>query len=306
MDLPDMEPREVTLNPNSASTPTTGNLNLFERSDSQSAKRKKRSSQELLESSELSDIEHNIVLLIEDKLKNLEKLQKLDMLDTLLSEVAELKTMVNTFKVKANETEKAVLVLQTEMNTIKTENRLLKETLLDLQTRSMSNNLIFNGIPEGNEENPEGTLKAFMENELKIPRETVTNISFARVHRIGKKKTYANAVRSAVTPAPLSEQTQPSSDTSNTEPHKSTGPRPIVAKFEFFKQRDYVKRLGKRLKGKPFGMNEQFPATILERRKALLPIYRKMRQEGHWVSLIADKLYIDNRLFKDPNITYWL
>lgn len=84
------------------------------------------------------------------------------------------------------------------------------------------------------------------------------------------------------------------------------GPRPIVAKFEYFKQREYIRSLGKRLKDKPFGINEQFPPLIMERRRALFPIYHNNRRNSHRVSLIADKLYIDNKLFKDPNITPWL
>lgn len=138
-----------------------------------------------------------------------------------------------------------------------------------------------------------------------ISIETIDSITFARVHRIGKKRTYANVVQSTnVIPTdslPDEMQPRPSHTVS-----KPSGPRPIVASFEHHKQHELVRSLGRRLKGKPFGINEQFPAAVLERCRALLPIYRTNRQRGRRVSLVSDKLYIDNKLFKDPNITTWL
>ncbi len=44
-------------------------------------------------------------------------------------------------------------------------------------------------------------------------------------------------------------------------------PRPIVAKFGYFKQKEQVKSRGRELKGTDFGVNDQFPKEILERRK---------------------------------------
>ena len=52
------------------------------------------------------------------------------------------------------------------------ENKQLKESLLDVQCRSMRNNLIFSGIP--------------VSTQLKLPTDVVRNATFSRVHRIGK------------------------------------------------------------------------------------------------------------------------
>ena len=98
--------------------------------------------------------------------------------------------------------------LTTELDKINKENKTLRETLLDVQCRSMRDNLIFTGIPEKTEEDPEKTVKNFMCEHLKIPENTVNEISFHRVHRIGRK---LNAY-----------------------------PRPIVAKFERYKQKELV------------------------------------------------------------------
>lgn len=61
----------------------------------------------------------------------------------------------------------------------------LKETVLDIQCRSMQDNLIFSGIPEGSPDNPEALIKNLMVSALKLPMETVNNITFHRVHRLG-------------------------------------------------------------------------------------------------------------------------
>ncbi|XP_030634971.1 rho GTPase-activating protein 40 [Chanos chanos] len=45
-------------------------------------------------------------------------------------------------------------------------------------------------------------------------------------------------------------------------------------------RREYVRSLGRRLKGKPYGINEQFPPLIMERRRILLPIYHNNRKNG--------------------------
>ena len=67
------------------------------------------------------------------------------------------------------------------------ENRLMKETLLDIQSRSMLKNQILSGIPEDTSNNPEGAIREFMKSALKLPIETVNKVSFHRVHRLGAR-----------------------------------------------------------------------------------------------------------------------
>ena len=50
------------------------------------------------------------------------------------------------------------------------------------------------------------------------------------------------------------------------------------------------------MKGKPFGINEQYPKCVADRRKRLLPAFRKARQNPMIrSSLVADRLFIDGR-----------
>lgn len=164
----------------------------------------------------------------------------------------------------------------TQLSTITAENKTMKETILDLQARSMRDNLVFSGIPEHTADDPEKTVKDFMKLQLKLPADTVNNITFHRVHRLGQKNTTNNR------------------------------PRPIVAKFEHFKQKELVKHQGKQLKGTDYGLNDQYPKDIMDRRKKLFPIRKQMISEGKKAVISVDKLYINGQLYRSKDITPWL
>ena len=70
-------------------------------------------------------------------------------------------------------------------------------------------------------------------------------------------------------------------------------PRPIVAKFTLFKEREVVRRAAFKLKGTNFGISEQFPEEIEEVRRGLYPIMRNLRRDGKRGHLVRDKLYVD-------------
>lgn len=166
--------------------------------------------------------------------------------------------------------------VHSQLATVTAENKLFKENILDLQSRSMRDNLVFSGIPETPTDEPEKLVKDFMLRKLKLPPDTVNNITFHRVHRMGQKQAH------------------------------STRPRPIVAKFEHFKQKELVQRQGRQLKGTDYGLNDQFPPEIIRRRKVLLSIRKQKISEGKRAALAVDKLYIDGQLFRDKDITPWL
>ena len=108
------------------------------------------------------------------------------------------------------------------------------EKLVDIQWRAMRENLIFTGIPEsdirhGEQENCEALIKEFLISEMHIH----TEIQFDRVHRLGKFRPNQNY------------------------------PRPIIAKFTNYKDKEYVRRAApKTLIGTQFRVNEHFPQEI--------------------------------------------
>lgn len=158
-----------------------------------------------------------------------------------------------------------------DLQNIKTESETNKELMLDIQSRSMRDNLVFSGIPVPESvksgrvpyEDTEAVLKNFIETTLGIP----DNIEFERVHRAG-------------------------------QPRQAGAPRIIIAKFSHFKDRERVRRAAPTtLKGTEYGINEQFPKEIEDRRKKLYPVMRQARRQSKKAVLVKDKLYIDNELY---------
>ena len=146
----------------------------------------------------------------------------------------------------------------------------LKEELLDLKSRSMRDNLIFRNIEEKKDENTEEVLKKFLSDHLKM-----NNISFERVHRMREKQTGANR-------------------------HSAKKPKLIVAKFNFFKERERVRKSAKMLKGTNFSIQEQFPEEIEKRRKPLYPLLKAARQADKRASLVKDRLYVEGKEVLPP------
>ncbi|CAC5366581.1 unnamed protein product [Mytilus coruscus] len=137
----------------------------------------------------------------------------------------------------------------------------LEEHIVDLQCRSIKNNLIFPGIDFQREEQVEEKLKSFLYYELKIDQK----IEFGNCHRFGKLGL--------------------------------NGIRLIVARFIYRKDLETVLNRTYHLRGKPFGIKEQFSGEVEARRKKLYPVMKKARQDGKRVNLARDQLYIDGKEF---------
>ena len=108
----------------------------------------------------------------------------------------------------------------------------------------MKDNLIFYKLPEENGENCEEKVLSFIENRLGIERAT-TETKLHTAHRIG------------------------TFNRGNT--------RPIVAKFTYYPDREKVRKAAKNLKGTEFGISEQYPREIMEKRKQLI-LLRKLHE----------------------------
>ena len=54
------------------------------------------------------------------------------------------------------------------------------------------------------------------------------------------------------------------------------------------------------LKDSPYGVFEQYPQMVQERRRALIPVMVEARKAGKTAYLVRDKLYINHRLFQGP------
>ena len=154
--------------------------------------------------------------------------------------------------------------LKTALLEMKKLNCEMKEDLIDMKSRSMRDNLLFTNISEHEHEDTELILTNFLKDRMNI-----TDISFERVHRIGR-----------VYQQPRGQPARP---------------RTIVAKFTYFKDRERVRKSANRLRGTYFGIREQFPEEVEQRRKPLYPMLRQARQEKKKAVLIKDKLFVEGK-----------
>ena len=209
---------------------------------------------------------------VDDVSKKLQKLERVEakMADFEISQ-SRVKTeeMLTALNDRADSFEFQFGCLTDRLATIEAENKSLKGDIIDMKSRSMRDNLIFSNIPEKENETPDDTehiLREFLEVNLKMEKQDVTNIRFDRVHRI----------------------------------HGQRKPRAIVAKFCDFKQRQNVRGKSRTLKGTNYYINEQFPPEINSERKELVKVMKEKRQQGHKTRLVYNKLYVDDILYKPP------
>ena len=106
-----------------------------------------------------------------------------------------------------------------------------------------------------------------MEVNLKISKEDASEIQSERIHRVGKL--------------------------ANSSDEK---PRPLIAKFSFYKDKEFVLSRAKYLKG-TFTVACNFPKEIINKRKALVPILKDAKKRGQDTKVIFDKLYINGQVY---------
>ena len=51
------------------------------------------------------------------------------------------------------------------------------------------------------------------------------------------------------------------------------------------------------LRDTPYGIQEQLPPDMNQRRKQLLPIMHRLRNEGNRAKLVRDKLFVNGKLY---------
>ena len=75
-------------------------------------------------------------------------------------------------------------------------------------------------------------------------------------------------------------------------------PRPLIAKFTFHRDKEFVLSKAKNLRGTNFAVARDFPKEIVEKRKLLVPILKDAKKSGHDANLVYDKLYINGQLYR--------
>ncbi|XP_045174508.2 uncharacterized protein LOC123535821 [Mercenaria mercenaria] len=163
--------------------------------------------------------------------------------------------------------------VMSECESLKQETHRLSEEVIDLQSRSMRDNLLFFNFDEDisaearKNEDCCSKIYTFCKNDLGMA-DAQTRIQIDRAHRIGK-----------FTPGKK---------------------RPIVAKFNHTPDKIEVKqKVLERKDAISIRCSDQYPKVIQDRRKKLIPELIKARDENKEAVLRYDKLYINGSLFRE-------
>lgn len=202
-----------------------------------------------------------------NKLDNIE--QHLARVDVEIKELKDSFTFVNDTTDELKEEQKkqnaSIKSLEESIARIEARNTDLHRELVDMKSRSMRSNLVFYNLPEQEKEDPFAVLRELLGTKMGIDESN--EIEIERAHRLGGKR-------------------------------EDGKPRPIVAKFLRFQDKEYIRKSAYLLKGTKIGIADQFPKEIAEARKKLYPEMKKAKSEGNTVKLIKDKLYINGQRYR--------
>ena len=185
-------------------------------------------------------------------------------IEHLTNSIEQVRTLAQAATQEVTRCERVIHELTTKTRQID----ILKERMIQAESYSRRDNLLFEGIKETQGENCEQKILDIIVKDLKIS-DAHQKIRFTRVHRLGGRN-----------------------------PNNVNKARPIIAKFHFFKDRQLVWDSRRKLKGTNVWLSEDFPVEIRNRRQVLYPVFQSaMKMDNLNASLVADKLFINRQMY---------
>ena len=175
----------------------------------------------------------------------------------------------------AEEARSEVMALKTECVSLKRENTILHDKLLQIESQSRRINLLFYGFPEERNETP-----AILRQKISSVLEKINidpNTRKERLPHFG--------------PPPSYRKTQSSSQG-----------RPIIFKWFSYVDREFIWNNKYRLAGTDYFVREDFPDEIQNNRRQLYPIMRTAIRQGQKAVLSVDKLIINSQVYRVSNL----
>lgn len=160
-----------------------------------------------------------------------------------------------------------------ELKSLKEEVMNLKRRNIKLEAYTRRENIKVFGIEDERGESntrTEELVRTMMREKMNIPKEDVERFQFERVHRISTRQ---DRVR-------------------------SSKPRPIIAKFSFYKDKEFMWSFVKNLKGSGIGIANDFPKEIDEIQQKLYPVLKEAKKTGQKASFKVDKLVISGQIYR--------
>ena len=187
------------------------------------------------------------------------------------SESESVKNDIKNTKTEITNLKEKCQTLQQSTNELESNKSVLESKMIELESRSMRDNLMFYGIQESEHEDCTQKVQELLEQDLQI--ENVKSIVFDRVHRVGARQMFK--------------------------------PRPIVAKFHYYSDREKVRKTAfdntTALKSSNKGVGIQLPKQVRDTRRALWPIMKREKDLGNMdVKFVGEKLLINGQRYTGP------
>lgn len=156
-----------------------------------------------------------------------------------------------------------------ELSSLEEEVLKLKRRNIKLEAYTRRENLKLFNIEEKEDENvdTEEIVRKTLVEKMSIPEEEVKKIRFERVHRMRTRKAFSKS-------------------------------RPVIAKFSFYQDKEFVWSFVKNLKGSGIGISNDFPKEIDEIHEKLYPILKKAKQDRQSAYFKVDKLIINGQVYR--------
>ena len=158
----------------------------------------------------------------------------LERVDDETKELKESFTFVNDttdeIKVEQRKQSTSIKSLEESISRIQARNADLQREIADLKLHLMRSNLVFYNLPEKEKDDPFAVLRELLEKTMAIDKSN--QIEIERAHRLGGKRDDGK-------------------------------PRPIVAKFLRYQDKECIRKSAYLLKGTKIGIADQFPKKLL-------------------------------------------
>jgi hypothetical protein len=177
---------------------------------------------------------------------------------------------VDLLKMAQETDRKAILDLKQENDVLRKDLEQCQRKLANLDNYSRHPNLIFEGVPEVEDESNESLLGKIQDvfNKMLVPNHK--SIRLERYHRLGIK--YGKR------------------------------PRPIIVRFNFYPDRMSVWSHRTNLKGENVFVKEDYCTETLKNQAELIPILKAAKKAGKKGTLIGDTLLLEGKRFTCANL----
>ena len=170
-----------------------------------------------------------------------------------------------------------------EMQSLNMEIQQLKCRNIKLEAYTRRESIKIYNLQEIEGETPgdtEDLVRSMMEEKMKISSQDINDIRFERVHRLPTRR----------------------------NPRRSTNTRPVIAKFSFYQDKEFVLSKVKNLKGTKTGISHDYPKEIEAIHTKLYPVLKKAKQEKQSAFFKVDKLIINGQVYngvETENLLYY-